>query len=120
MNSEEFDTHGAHSTSVNTSRYVCPYTGLYRAAAGGGFAADSTGNRSARIHKNGSAVNGSTGPGVAGSVSSIVSAQTVTVSCNNGDYLELAFYQSSGGALATSTTADMYPYLNVEYLGTAS
>lgn len=120
MNSEEFDTHGAHSTSVNPSRFTCPYTGLYRVSGGGGFASNATGSRTWRLHKNGAAVDGSTGPGILGSDASNTAMQTVTILCTAGDYLELAGYQSSGGALATSTTAETYPFLNVEYAGPAS
>jgi len=120
MNSEEFDTHGAHDNSVNSSRYVCPISGLYRISGGVGWVPQTSGSpnrRQADLRKNGTTITGSQGPSTHGADTSTCSAQTVTIACNTGDYIELAAFQSSGASLGTATSPELYPFLNVEYVG---
>lgn len=105
FDSETFDTAGFHDTVTNPSRFTIPAgaAGTYVVVGGVGFAANATGTRAARIHVN----------GVVGAITSVEADRTaglptrLTVSdvlvLAAGDYVELAGYQLSGGALNTET-----------------
>jgi len=102
MDTEQIDSRSAHSTSSNTSRWTTPtgMTGWYTVGGIYAAAANVTGFRAVRIQVNGTAVrgtsiyvpnNGSNETGVPTPVRDIF--------LNAGDYVEVAGWQSSGGAL---------------------
>jgi len=118
FDTEDVDSHGGHSTSVNTSRYTATVAGWYEVIGRGGFASNSTGHRGVRIHKNGSVVNGSGNyfqTTTSDVWSNIGSAQVHL----NGttDYVETAVIQDSGAALNTSASAgDVAPSMSVKLI----
>jgi hypothetical protein len=118
MTAEDVDTHGGHSTSSNTSRYVAPEDGWYECSGGVGFASNATGFRACEWRKNGTALAGSDAraPAVAAGSSSSVAARTILVSLSAGDYVELFAFQNSGGDLGTSVVADVESAVNVEWV----
>jgi hypothetical protein len=116
---EDFDTSSFHDNSSNNSRITIPVgkAGYYlvigkihwRGAAGSNL-------RDVYLMKNGSDVETTSFGNVATTAAdTAINCQTI-VNCAEGDYIELAGYQSSGGALVyfsatTSTT------LQVQFLG---
>lgn len=116
---EDFDNVNGHSTVTNTSRYTCQvgFAGKYLLAGGVGFAVDSSGSRTCRWAVNGAAVNASQSSGVAGSVSSNVSAMTIMVHLAEGDYVELQALQSSGSTLATEVASNLQAHMSIAWLG---
>lgn len=106
LDSEVYDSDGGHSTSSQTSRYVCQVPGTYLIYGLGGFAANTSGTRELGIIVNGVSVIGSTiqsAPTLTGN--SWVASVMTTAALNAGDYVELQMWQSSGSTLATATTS---------------
>jgi hypothetical protein len=109
--SELYDTDGFHSTSVNTSRITIPSGkgGYYEFRWSLMFAANTSGNRRARLLYNG--VGFEVGPvltvgapngGLVGLVNSTV------VSTVAGDYWELQVFQDCGSSLTTGGTGNLF------------
>ena len=104
---EEYDTDSIHSTSTNTSRLTVP-SGVTKIRLTGsvGWAANTTGARFVKIHKNGSdlytprAETGSTSDVTWGGYPQNISSPIFTVV--SGDYFEMNVYQNSGAALNTA------------------
>jgi hypothetical protein len=115
LDTSGIDTYGGHSTTSNTSRYVCQQAGIYQCGGSITWAANATGYRAARIAHNGSAVQGSEvylpGGSVSGQTTVVV---TVPVALAVGDYIEIHGWQSSGGALSTIANAEVAASLNIE------
>lgn len=114
---EDIDTDpdgvGGHSTSANTARFTARYPGWYDVGGAVAFISNATGNRGVRLAINGTAVNGSETltPAVNGTTSEAV-LRPMTVLLDEGDYITLQGFQTSGGALNTiagigSTTLDV-------------
>ncbi|MFI8459020.1 hypothetical protein [Kitasatospora sp. NPDC085464] len=97
------DTYGGHSNAVNNSRYVVQMAGWYLVIGSLGTATSSSGARLARLHKNGSLIPASQF-GIPNPSWDITTAlQTLAiVQLAVGDYVEVAGYQASGGALTTN------------------
>jgi hypothetical protein len=118
FDSEDWDTDGFHSTSVNTSRLTIP-TGLggyYLISFNYVFATNATGLRNGLIRKNGSdictmadvsAISAIAYPGY--------SFQTI-LNLAAADYLEVFVYQTSGGNLNTYKRSNDRPFV-IQYLG---
>lgn len=104
LDSETVDTYAGHSTSVNTSRYTPTVAGYYWVLGVYGPVANATGNRFCFIYKNGSSVplaqNG--GPAATAANSGAVQVSAVVQCDGVSDYIEVAAFQNSGGALNTS------------------
>lgn len=113
---EDYDSVGGHSTSVNTSRYTAQVAGAYGFAGGGAFAVNAAGTRSSRWALNGTAIAGTTSPGFDPTITSVVVARPLIVQLAVGDYIELQLRQSSGGALNTSVTSDDQTTMSVWYV----
>lgn len=102
---EEIDSDAMHSTSSNTSRLVCQTAGTYLLSGSISWASSSAGvRRGARWLKNGASSNTQVmivppGTGTAGVPT--VHAPTVMMPLAVSDYVELAGYQDTGGALST-------------------
>lgn len=99
FNSEDIDTDLMHDPATNNSRITINTPGLYLVGYKIRYAGATTGDRTARINKNGSGVRGSfseTGPN---------GTAPITVECEllmqlvANDFLECRVYQTSGGAL---------------------
>lgn len=119
-NSENFDTSGFHSTSTNTSRITIPSgkAGYYLFTSYGFFADNATGNRRMDLRKNGSLIRSWPTPATTNTFSGL----TITCLLNLavGDYIEIAAFQSSGGALnyyKGIDTGNQYGTFECQYLG---
>lgn len=97
------DSDTGHSTVTNTSRYVIQVPGTYLPIGCYALAnPNSTGDRAARIAKNGSPVQGSAGSiAPASGLVGIAATMPVFVPCIAGDYLEVHAQQASGAAVNT-------------------
>lgn len=113
---EDYDSVGGHSTSVNTSRYTAQVAGAYVLGGGGSFAVNASGVRSCQWALNGTTIPGSTSPGFDPTITSNVVARPMVVVLAIGDYVELRLRQSSGGALNTSVTSDDQATMSVWYV----
>ena len=115
-NSENFDTDAFHSTATNTSRITIPAgkAGKYQIIAQLQYAGNATGQRQIRIDKNGS--------NTSGAVASIVGAGDENFSVVEifdlivGDYIEIAAFQNSGGALNIDVTGTK-SFFSANFLG---
>lgn len=117
FDAEEVDTDTLHDNSTNNSRVTIALTGKYFVFGQVDYEASSTGQRQARIHKNGSEFLTSI---VDSSTAGIVIVQVATVmSLSSGDYVELATYQDSGGDLLANANIANAPTTRfaVVYLG---
>lgn len=104
------DSYTGHSTTTNNSRYVCQSgaAGWYTACGVVAYSGNATGFRTARLQVNGSPLIGGAGYlNNDGSVEDGIVTPTRDVFLNVGDYLEVAGYQSSGGALNTQLDVDL-------------
>lgn len=110
LDAEQLDSYNGHSTSSNTSRYVCQAgaAGWYTACGVFAPSANSTGFRAVRLQVNGSPVLGAAAylPNN-GSVELGVVTPTKDIFLNVGDYIEVAGWQSSGGTLNTVLDVDL-------------
>jgi hypothetical protein len=98
-----FDQHednaGAHSTSVNNSRFTAPVAGRYILKAQARWAANATGHRAISVVPNGSGVPVSGQNSSAFGIYDLDNYCEAVVRLAAGDYLEVYAYQTSGGAL---------------------
>lgn len=110
------DTYNGHSTTTNTSRYVCQQAGYYTVAGAICYAASSTGMRGAHASVNGSALQGCAAQ-VAGGATyfTTVALPPRDVFLNLNDYVELYGWQSSGGNLSTATASDQASMMWIRY-----
>lgn len=97
FDTEDVDSTGMHSTVSNTSRATAVYPGWYRTGGGGCVAANGTNARTTIWSVNGTNVNGGDAQ-IQASSSGItaVTARSILVYLNVGDYLELKLFQNSG------------------------
>ena len=119
-NSENFDTNTFHSTSTNTSRITIPAgkAGYYLFTSYGFFGDNATGNRRLDLRKNGSLIRSWPTP----STTATFSGLTITclLSLAEADYIEIAVFQTSGGALSYYKgidTGNQYGSFECQYLG---
>ena len=119
-NSENFDTNTFHSTSTNTSRITIPSgkAGYYLFTSYGFFGDNATGNRRLDLRKNGSLIRSWPTP----STTNTFSGLTITcfLSLAEADYIEIAVFQTSGGALnyfKGIDTGNQYGSFECQYLG---
>lgn len=116
LNGESFDTNTLHDTVTNNSRIVLDTVGYWLVVGRVSWAANGTGGRLARINRNGVVdaegdfVAALTGDVTQIGVTAVVRAAAVT------DYVELAVYQNSGGALDISDAAHE-TFLSAHFLG---
>ena len=100
-NSETYDTNTFHDNSTNNYRITVPSgkAGYYLVSGIILFGANGTGNRLMELRKNGSAVNYvfSETPATASNGTGLNMSYVINLAV--ADYLELAAYQTSGGAL---------------------
>jgi hypothetical protein len=104
------DPYGGHSNSTNNSRYTCQagVAGYYTCCGVYASASNSSGFRAVTLQVNGTHVVGSSvySPNN-GSVEVGVATPVKDVYLNAGDYIEVAGWQSSGGALNTILDVDL-------------
>ncbi|SIQ07439.1 hypothetical protein [Micromonospora avicenniae] len=102
--SEDIDTHNGHLTGVsdNQRRYTAQVAGIYEFSGAATFTTAIGGNRWCRWAKNGTEIGGSGAntPPISGG-QTLLTARTVNVFLNVGDYVELFAYQDSGNPVDT-------------------
>jgi hypothetical protein len=103
---EDVDTHGFHSTSVNPSRVTPNVAGWYKITANIAWASNAAGRRATVSYKNGASA-GNLGIAAGGSGGTpfgvIMTGGSRTLYANGStDYFEINAYQNSGGALDTA------------------
>lgn len=109
FNTERFDTDAMHSTSVNTGRLTCVHAGVYLITGNVTFATNATGTRGISIYLNGTTYIAML-RGLAGSSSLMTHLSIATIyELAVNEYVELQVYQSSGGALNATYTANQSP-----------
>jgi hypothetical protein len=119
-NSENFDTNTYHSTSTNTSRITIPTgkAGYYLFTSYGFFDSNATGNRRIDLRKNGSLIRSWPTPSTTSTFSGLT--MTCILSLAEADYIEIAVFQNSGGALdyfKGIDTGNQYGSFECQYLG---
>jgi hypothetical protein len=115
--SEDYDSSGMHSTSVNTTRCTAVYPGLYLANGGAAWAANVTGARGGDWAVNGTALNGSYSwlpANASGFTSTPMRGKLLFLSV--GDYLELWLSQTSGAGLNTSVGSIERPHISLKWV----
>jgi hypothetical protein len=116
LDTSQSDTYSGHSNTVNNSRYVPQQPGWYLAAGVVAFALNATGARAARLQMNGSAIKGAAGmtQSSGGANDCAIVSPTRPIFCNGTtDYIEVAGWQGSGGALNSATDPDLSSSLAV-------
>lgn len=103
LDTEVYDTDNGHSTTSNTSRYTVQTSGVYLLFGVVVYAANSTGGRNAKFRVNGSTNYWGQQVTVSGTLPSAFNCSGL-IPLNAGDYVELATWQNSGGALNTDVT----------------
>lgn len=117
FNTEDVDSAGMHSTSVNTSRATAVYPGWHQCSGATSFEADATGQRGARWAKNGTAIDaGEVLINTTGAFGPSVAARTKQIFLNVGDYVELQAYQNRGSALNTSVLSTSQAGMSVRWV----
>lgn len=97
---EDHDYGSLHDNVTNNSRLTAATTGVYHVEASVGWEVNLTGDRLARLVKNGAVYISTTGDTTTSSVGTgPVSNISTSVYLNAGDYIELQVYQNSGGNL---------------------
>ena len=117
MDTATYDNYGGWSASSNPSRYTVQVAGTYMIAGGVSWESNATGLRTAQIRVNGVDVSGSqvrVAP-ISGTQTSTVT-RTVLVSLSVNDYIEIATFQSSGGALNTGSSTEYYSSLMARWV----
>lgn len=114
---EDFDSSGMHSTSVNTSRCTAVYPGLYLAGGSGSYAANVTGSRGGAWAVNGALLNGSYAwvPTNGSGLTSVPMCGKLLF-LSVGDYVELWLAQTSGGALNTSVASLERTHISLKWV----
>jgi hypothetical protein len=116
LDTQQLDSYGGHSLVSNTSRYVAQVPGWYTCAGVAGIANNPTGPRGARLHVNGSPVQGTAKfQGAVSGVDLGIPTPTRDIHLNVGDYVEVAAYQNSGAALNTAVFTDISSALFVRF-----
>lgn len=116
LDTSQIDSYGGHSNVTNSSRYTAQVAGWYTCCGVSEMATNASGDRAVRLQVNGTAVKGAaalvgpySGNGVA------LPTPTRDVYLNVGDYVEVATFQTSGGALSTAVSADLCSALWVRF-----
>ncbi len=123
FNAEAYDPFGFHSTSVNTSRITPTIPGTYKAWGQVCWAANTTGDRTAQIYKNGAGLDSLPYmgmPSLKGTGLSFGFSFCFGTAYMDGvsDYFTLHGTQNSGGSLNTAySSAGSNSFLIVERIG---
>ncbi|MCF7548893.1 hypothetical protein [Pseudonocardia sp. WMMC193] len=118
LNAEGIDTHNAHSTASNTSRFVAPtgWGGIYQVSGQSYLVQIGDGVMAVRLAKNGVPVRGSIvrvrGAG-SGDTDRGLSTAAHFIQLNAGDYVEVQSFHTRGVAADTFTNDEYGPSLSV-------
>lgn len=104
--SEVVDSNNGHSTSSQTSRYVCQQAGWYSVGGVVNYVTQNqTGIRAALLYKNGTEYGGGSAQILPTASQTRVVTPTVLMQLAVNDYVELVAYQSSGVTTSTEGAA---------------
>ena len=109
FDTEDFDTDTIHDPTTNNTRLTCKTAGTYLIVGGVTVAANATGVRGISIKKNNTSYLGYGTPGNAGAGIQTSGGVIAMAALSVNDYVELEFYQSSGGALYSDRIAGAAP-----------
>ena len=110
FNSEHFDTDGLHSTSTNTSRITISTAGVYSIGGNIRCAANGTGGRDLYILLNGTTALAQVGFNGSATTANVSQIQVHSIwKLEANDYIQLFFYQTSGGNLNIERFANLSP-----------
>lgn len=117
MDTEDVDNDGGHSTITNTSRYTAQTAGRWQASGSVSYASNATGTRESNLLVNGTLTYSSKYNAVNGDTSRFPT-RTVTHFLNAGDFMEVAGWQNTGGALNTAVTLYEQATFSMRWVGT--
>lgn len=111
LTTEVLDPSDMHSTTINPSRLTVPYGGVYRITGYVLFATNATGDRGARLYKNGisTGISFYSRPDATGNCSIQFDFAASLVS---SDYIQLYIYQSSTASMDVA-----YVQLGLSFIG---
>lgn len=116
FDTNDWDTGGIHSTSVNTSRFTIPRAGKYVISGTYVIAASTTGSRYIAIAVNGTRkLNVPQKPDKSADGTNDGHTLSDILNLNAGDYVELMVFQDSGGSLNVIANG---AYCAVAFVGT--
>lgn len=118
FNQERFDTDTIHSTSSNTGRLTATTAGKYIISGCLSWATNGTGTRIVRIFLNGTTPIERDSKG-ANSAATVDQTITTIYDLAADDYVELAGWQNSGGALDIKATSNFSPEFSMARIGAA-
>jgi hypothetical protein len=110
LDTSQTDPYSGHSNVTNSSRYTCQSSapGWYTVCGVVAHSPNVAGFRTARIQVNGSAIVGAETYGPTnGGAEAIIITPVRDILLAAGDYVEVAGYQSSGGALNTAVGGEV-------------
>ena len=117
FNTERYDTNNLHSTSSNTSRITFQSAGKYELSAVVRFAANGTGTRYIQFRLNGTTFIASESSGAVTSGDAVDLSISTLYNFAANDYVEVAVYQNSGGALNVVSGANYSPEYSTQKVG---
>lgn len=104
FDTEDWDTDGGHSTSVNTSRYTAQTAGKFQGHCQLEFQSSATGARLAGFRVNGGSIYWTAEiPAVNGNTTIVMSTGFLSLAVN--DYVEVVGLQNSGGTLTVNANS---------------
>jgi len=109
FNSERWDTDTIHDTATNNSRLTCKTAGKYLIVGQVRFASNATGVRQVDIRLAGSTTIGSGAMNAAGGGNVTIMTVATVADLAVNDWVDLAVYQDSGGALNVLSSGDSSP-----------
>ncbi|MFD9564338.1 hypothetical protein [Streptomyces sp. NPDC059994] len=116
IDTEELDPDGGHSTVTNTNRYTIQVAGTYLLLGMSAFAANVTSVRGCRLGLNGAVIRGSHVQQQTSSAGVWSGTSWAVQVCAVNDWVDVAGYQNSGGALNTFAGTDAASRLAVYWL----
>jgi hypothetical protein len=119
FNQERWDTDTIHDTVTNNTRLTCKTAGYYSITAGGAWETNGTGSRSIGILLNGAtplAYDNRLAPADINARFTVTTVYPLAVN----DYVEVAVFQSSGGALNVLTGSNYSPEFSMHWVGPTS
>ena len=112
---DDIDSANGHDTAVNNTRYTAQYPGTLEVSGGYGPSSNAVGVRGTRFALNGTVVNASQMVVPAASLV-LGPARVKKIPMNQGDYVEIQAFQSSGGNLAGSGSANEVSSFTIKFV----
>ena len=119
FDTNDIDTDGGHSTSVNTDRYTAKTRGRFQVSGKVGYALAGGTLRAAEVWLNGggTSVGGTIQPPVTGTTSRQATPTFTQFLNGTTDYFQINAFQNSGGAINTATSTLEESAMSVRMVG---